>query len=74
MARLPAYARPLFLRIRSELDVTATFKYTKSEFVRQGYDPASTADAIYLDAVDRGTFVLLDSAFFDRINAGQVRL
>src|SRR5207249_1293351 len=31
---LPDYARPLFLRIRSAMDVTATFKHTKSESVR----------------------------------------
>src|SRR5439155_5946404 len=35
--RLPGYARPLFLRIRSELDVTTTFKHAKHELVRQGY-------------------------------------
>ena len=38
--RLPEYARPLFLRIRNEMEVTATFKYTKTDLVRQGYDPA----------------------------------
>src|SRR5207245_11641598 len=42
LERLPDYARPLFLRIRREIEVTATFKYTKTEFVRQGYDPAAT--------------------------------
>jgi fatty-acyl-CoA synthase len=47
--RLPHYARPLFLRIRSDMDMTATFKYTKNEFVRHGYDPAATADDIYFN-------------------------
>jgi len=28
IARLPAYARPLFLRLRSTMELTATFKYT----------------------------------------------
>src|SRR2546427_2849588 len=45
--RLPQYARPLFLRLCSELDVTATFKHTKREVVRQGADPAAPADGIY---------------------------
>ncbi len=31
MSRLPAYARPLFLRIRSSIEVTGTFKYSKAE-------------------------------------------
>src|SRR5207247_2520626 len=43
--RLPGYARPLFLRIRSKLDVTTTFKHAKHELVRQGYAPAASADA-----------------------------
>ena len=47
--RLPHYARPLFLRIRNEMEVTATFKYTKADLVRQGYDPAATSDAIYFN-------------------------
>ena len=40
--RLPEYAHPLFLRIRSELEVTATFKYTKTTLgarrIRSGRD------------------------------------
>jgi len=72
--RLPEYARPLFLRLCSELDVTATFKHTKSEFVRQGYDPAATVDVIYFNDPDRRAFVRLDAALYERIQAGQIRL
>jgi fatty-acyl-CoA synthase len=36
---LPSYARPVFLRIRGQVDLTGTFKYSKTELVRQGYDP-----------------------------------
>jgi fatty-acyl-CoA synthase len=72
--RLPDYARPLFLRIRSEMDVTATFKHVKSEFVRHGYDPAATPDAIYFNDPERHAFVRLDKALYDRIQTGQLRL
>ena len=37
--RLPAYARPLFLRFRSSLEVTGTFKQRKVELVAEGFDP-----------------------------------
>ena len=37
--RLPAYARPLFLRIKDRIEVTATFKHKKNELAREGYDP-----------------------------------
>jgi fatty-acyl-CoA synthase len=72
--RLPEYARPLFLRIRSEIEVTATFKYTKNDFVRQGYDPVATTDIIYFNATEGSAFVRLDEALCHRINTGQIRL
>ena len=72
--RLPDYARPLFLRIRSEMEVTATFKHVKSDFVRQGYDPAATPDAIYFNDPERQAFVRLDRALYERIQTGQLRL
>jgi fatty-acyl-CoA synthase len=72
--RLPPYARPLFLRIRNEMDVTGTFKYTKSDLARQGYDPAATADVLYFNHPERQAFVPLDQALYDRIQAGEIRL
>lgn len=72
--RLPAYARPLFLRIRSEIEVTTTFKHVRSDFVRQGYDPAAIPDVIYFDDPERHAFVRLDKALYDRIQTGRLRL
>ena len=74
MERLPSYARPLFVRVRQELKTTATFKYTKTDLVREGYDPAAIPDAIYFDDPDLNAFVRLDQARFDRIQEGQIRL
>ncbi len=71
--RLPHYARPAFLRIRNEMDVTGTFKYTKSDFVRQGYDPAATADVLYFNHPQRQAFVRLDKTLYDRIQTGEIR-
>jgi fatty-acyl-CoA synthase len=73
-AHLPEYARPLFLRVRNEIEVTATFKHKKHELMREGYDPAGTTDPIYLDDRARRAFVPLDQALFDCIQAGQLRL
>jgi fatty-acyl-CoA synthase len=73
-AHLPEYARPLFLRVRNEIEVTATFKHKKHELMREGYDPAGTTDPIYFDDRARRAFVPLDQALFDRIQAGQLRL
>jgi fatty-acyl-CoA synthase len=45
--RLPAYARPKFLRVAKELAKTSTFKHTKNDLQRDGFDPAATRDTIY---------------------------
>jgi fatty-acyl-CoA synthase len=73
VARLPAYACPLFLRLRSEMEVTATFKHAKSELIRQGYDPTTTSDLTYFNDPERAAFVRLDKALYDRIQTGRFR-
>jgi fatty-acyl-CoA synthase len=72
--RLPDYARPLFLRILREMEVTATFKHKKSDLAHAGYDPSLTDDAIYFNDVGRGAFVRMDRTLFGRIQGGQIRL
>ena len=72
--RLPKYARPLFLRIRSDMEITGTFKYVKSDLVRLGYDPSVTADALYFDHPDDQRFVRMDAALYERIQVGEIRL
>ena len=72
-ARLPAYARPLFLRILGAMEVTATFKHKKSDLVRTGYDPSATDDAIYFNDAERGAFVRMNNALFARIQNGRMR-
>jgi fatty-acyl-CoA synthase len=74
MDRLPAYARPAFLRIREDVEVTGTFKYSKADLVRQGYDPTATSDAIYFDNPESQTFQQLDKALYARIQTAQIRL
>jgi fatty-acyl-CoA synthase len=72
--RLPAYARPLFLRIKDRIELTATFKQKKVELVGEGFDPTTISDAVYFDDPDRKAYVRLDDALFQRIETGGVRL
>jgi fatty-acyl-CoA synthase len=71
---LPEYARPLFLRIRGEIEVTATFKQKKVELVKQGLDPDATNDAIYVDNPRTGEFERLYRMMYDRIMSGEMRI
>jgi fatty-acyl-CoA synthase len=73
-SRLPAYARPLFLRIRNAVDLTGTFKYSKTELVREGFNPDASEDALYFDSADAGSFVALKKELYDRIHGGAIRL
>lgn len=71
--RLARYARPLFLRIRHEMEVTGTLKYTKTDLVKQGFDPAAIADDLYFNHPEQEAFVRLDTALYHSIRAGQIR-
>ncbi len=71
--RLPPYARPLFLRIRSNMDLTGTFKYSKTDLVRQGFNPASSDDAVYFNDLELGSFTRLDQQLYERIQMGAIR-
>jgi fatty-acyl-CoA synthase len=70
---LPVYARPLFVRLSSNLDITATFKHTTRVLIREGYDPTTVSDPIYVDDFDRQAFVRLDESMYHQILSGQIR-
>ncbi len=72
--RLPDYARPLFLRIRERLEVTATFKSKRHDLVRDGYHPSITADTIYFNDPVQQRFVQLDNELFESLQSGRPRL
>ena len=44
---LPSYAKPLFLRLLSQLEHTGTFKAIKSTLVNDGFNIKKTEDKIY---------------------------
>lgn len=74
VARLPAYARPIFLRIRKEIEVTGTFKQKKVELRNDGFDPDRVGDDIYFHDPSAERFVRLDRELYQRIQAGDIRL
>ena len=71
VARLPGYARPLFVRICGAIETTGTFKLTKTTLVREGY--ADSADPVWFDDVVSGGFVGCDDGVKARIAAGEFR-
>jgi fatty-acyl-CoA synthase len=63
--RLPAYARPLFLRIVPHFAHTETFKQKKSLLADEGFDPDRIRDPLYVDR--DGRYQPLDREAFARI-------
>jgi len=73
-AQLPAYARPVFLRILPALELTGTFKLRKQQLAEEGYDPTQVRDPLYLDDPARAAYVPLDAALYATLASGKLRL
>ncbi len=67
-ARLPEYARPLFLRLRLALESTGTFKPMRADLVREGFDPAAVTDALFVRSRADDGYSVLDAALFASIS------
>lgn len=71
---LPAYSRPLFLRLQGELKITATFKHIKTDLREDGFDPERVGDdPLYLFDAESG-YRPLDAALYQEIMDGKIRL
>ena len=71
---LPAYARPVFVRLLPEMEITGTFKQRKVELVKDGFDPTPFRDPIYwLDPQTR-RYEPLTREICAAIVSGQVKL
>jgi fatty-acyl-CoA synthase len=73
-ARLPDYARPVFLRLLSNIEITGTFKLRKQEPATEGYDCTRSTDALYFDDRQQQAYVRLDDALHGRLREGKVRV
>ena len=71
-AELPAYARPVFLRFRAALEVTATLKQKKVNLRKQGFDVTKLDEPIYVMLPRSGEYTRLDKALFAKIMAGEI--
>lgn len=70
---LPAYARPLFVRVLSELPMTGTYKLKKKDLQQDGFDTRKITDPLYfLDS--SGGYVKLTEQLHNDILDGKARL
>jgi fatty-acyl-CoA synthase len=71
--QLPAYARPVFVRVAKTLETTGTFKYRKVDLVKDGFDPDKVEGEIYVRGGKSG-YQRLTTAAYQEILSGDFRL
>ncbi|CAG9784543.1 unnamed protein product [Diatraea saccharalis] len=69
---LPSYARPLFLRLVKDIEITSTFKLKKLHYQKEGFDPDVIKDPLYFRSGDG--FVPVTTQLFADICTGRVKL
>ena len=73
-SKLPPYARPIFLRLQRQIEVTATFKQRKVELVAEGFNPATITDQLYWFDLAIGQYERLDTARYADIVEDRYKL
>jgi len=71
--KLPSYARPIFLRFVDEIDLTATFKLKKRDLQRDGFNPETVKDKLYMMDNKAKTYVPLTQEMYNNIVNGNTR-
>jgi fatty-acyl-CoA synthase len=74
LEQLPPHARPLFLRIQTEIVVTETFKHKKAALAKEGFDPRAVGEPVVLAHPNSPAFVPIDDTLYADLVAGRVRL
>jgi citronellyl-CoA synthetase len=72
--QMPAYAVPLFLRVKVKMETTGTFKYQKTRLKDEAFDPCKTGDdPIYAWLPGTQTYVQVTEQLLSDIQGGKYR-
>ena len=66
---LPPFARPVFVRVQTEIEVTGTFKMVKGDLKREGFDINAIDDPVYVMKPGSTTYEALDSDYLETIRS-----
>lgn len=70
---MPLYAIPVFLRIKTAMDTTGTFKYKKADLKNEAYDIAKTDEPIYVILPGGDEFIPINAELLKKIDEGKYR-
>ncbi|XP_017289526.1 long-chain fatty acid transport protein 6 [Kryptolebias marmoratus] len=71
---LPAYARPLFIRLQEVMEMTSTFKHQKYQLVQSGFNPSTLSDRLYVLDYQQKSYVPLTDQIYQSIIRGERKL
>ncbi|WP_460156133.1 long-chain-acyl-CoA synthetase [Pseudomonas sp. S2_H10] len=72
--QMPAYAVPLFLRVKVKMETTGTFKYQKTRLKDEAFDPGRTGDdPIFAWLPGTQTYVQVTQQLLSDIHGGKYR-
>ncbi len=75
VSSLPVYARPLFVRLVREMEVTGTLKQRKLDFHKEGYDPERTRpDPLFFRDDEKGLYIPMTAEILSRLEGGNLRV
>jgi len=70
-SELPGYARPVFVRMTGDIDVTGTFKMVKGDLRKDGYDLTQIEEPVYVMKPHSSSYEPLDDAFAAQLARGE---
>jgi len=71
MNEMPAFARPVFIRIQPAAETTVTFKLFKANLRKQAYNIDEIDDVVYVLKPRSSVYEVLDNDFYRAIISGQ---
>ncbi|KAM4615527.1 long-chain fatty acid transport protein 6 [Polymixia lowei] len=74
LKHLPAYARPIFIRLQEFMEMTGTFKQQKFQLVRSGFNPSTISEPLYFLDYPQRCYSPLTDRIYQSILAGEHKL
>ncbi|KAK9532970.1 hypothetical protein VZT92_010327 [Zoarces viviparus] len=74
MSDVPAYARPLFIRLQEVMEMTSTFKQQKFQLVQSGFNPSTISDLLYVLDYQQESYIPLTDSIYRSILVGERKL
>ena len=71
--QLPVYARPLFIRLLNEMEITGTFKLKKGTLKEEGFDPNQVTEQLLVRTPGSQGFEPLADQLYQQIEGQKLK-